>query len=141
MILSIAFSMMFLWRLTKRIFKRSNFANLVVSGDQAYRKGKYEECASIWSEVIKENANYELAYVQIGKVLLRENKYEKAMEYFKLGNYRGNEVTGTGGYNKAFTEYRKELVHKYLFKTLLIVALAVVCFYLFRLLRKRSKDK
>lgn len=123
------------------VFKRSNFANLVVSGDQAYRKGKYDECSSIWSEVIKENANYELAYVQIGKVLLRENKYEKAMEYFKLGNYRGNEVTGTGGYNKAFTEYRKEQVHKYLFKTLLIVALAVVCFYLFRLLRKRSKDK
>lgn len=123
------------------VFKRSDFANLVVNGDRAYRNGKYDECVEIWSEVIRENANYELAYVQIGKVLLRENKYETAMEYFKLGNYRGNKVTGTGGYNKAFSEFRKEEVHKYLFKTLVIIALGAVCFYLFRLLRKRSKDK
>lgn len=121
------------------VFKRSHFANLVVNGDQAYRKGKYDECVELWSEVIKQNANYELAYVQIAKVLLRENKYEQAMEYFKLGNYRGNKVTGTGGYNKAFTEYRKEQVQKHLFKALLIAALAAGCFYLLRLLKKRRK--
>ena len=36
------------------------------------------------------------------------------MRCFKLGNYRGDTITYMTGYNKAFTEYRKKLMSRYL---------------------------
>ena len=46
------------------------------------------------------NGNYELAYIGIGRALLREGQYHQAMGYFKLTNDEKN-------YSKAFQEYRK----------------------------------
>ncbi|MGF7146352.1 sugar lactone lactonase YvrE [Anaerotaenia torta] len=53
-----------------------------------------------WQEVLKANANSELAYIGLGKTYLKSGDYKKAMEYFKLGNSRKY-------YSKAFYYYRK----------------------------------
>ena len=56
-----------------------------------------------WQEVLKANANSELAYIGLGKTYLKNGDYKKAMEYFKLGNSRKY-------YTKAFYYYRKDLM-------------------------------
>lgn len=56
-----------------------------------------------WQEVLKANANSELAYIGLGKTCLKNGEYKKAMEYFKLGNSRKY-------YTKAFYYYRKTLM-------------------------------
>ncbi|MBQ8639897.1 MAG: NHL repeat-containing protein [Lachnospiraceae bacterium] len=62
-------------------------------------EGSYAE----WQEVLKQNANNELAYVGIGKIALAEGEYKEAMNCFELGNSKKY-------YNKAFYYYRKELM-------------------------------
>lgn len=52
-----------------------------------------------WRQVVKMNTNYELAYLGIGKALLRRGEYKAAMEQFKLAH-------NATYYSKAYTEYR-----------------------------------
>lgn len=52
-----------------------------------------------WRQVVKMNTNYELAYLGIGKALLRRGEYKEAMEYFKLAH-------NATYYSKAYAEYR-----------------------------------
>ena len=58
-----------------------------------------------WRQVVKMNTNYELAYLGIGKALLRRGEYQEAMEYFKLAH---NAIY----YSKAYTEYRDIVLSK-----------------------------
>ena len=56
-----------------------------------------------WEEVAKMNSNYELAYVGIGKSLLRNGEYQEAMRYFELGH-------NAEYYSDAFKQYRNDLL-------------------------------
>lgn len=78
-----------------------------------------------WRGVLRENSNYDLAYAQIGKSLLRQKDYAQAMAYFKLGNFRGDRVVLDSGYNKAFTQYRRELLMQWWWAFLLGAVLVV----------------
>lgn len=96
------------------VFRRTAYAQMISEADEAYNTGRYDESVDIWNEVIKQNSNFELAYTQIGKVYLRRGQYKQAMDYFELGNFRGDKITNTTGYNKAFSEFRRETAAKWL---------------------------
>ena len=66
---------------------------------KVYVKGAYD----YWEEVILLNANYEYAYVGIGKHYLNNKEYKKAMEYFKLGYDRNY-------YSNAYKLYRDSVI-------------------------------
>ena len=66
------------------------------------------------------DGNYYLAYIGIGRSLLRQKKYKEAMEYFKLKYDVEN-------YSKAFKQYRKEWVEDHiLWVIILILALFLI---------------
>ena len=67
-----------------------------------------------WNEVLRTNAFFEFAYQQQGKIYLHQGDDEMAMKCFELGNYRGDKITFMTGYNKAFTEFRKDFMSQYL---------------------------
>lgn len=90
------------------VYSFTDFGEKVIEADSAYSHGEFEKSHEIWEEVLRMNANYELAYAQIGRIYLRNGEYEAAMDYFEKGNYRGSEITKLDGYNKAFVEYRKQ---------------------------------
>lgn len=118
------------------VFRRTEYADLVTKANDLYYKGHYEESVSLWNQVIERNSNFELAYAQIGKVYLRENRYEEAMEYFKLGNFRGDKITNATGYNKAFIEYRRIQASKLLGPSVIVI----VAFYIgYALYKRRSR--
>ena len=107
------------------VFRRTAYAQMISEADEAYNTGRYDESVNIWNEVIKQNSNFELAYTQIGKVYLRRGQYKQAMDYFELGNFRGDKITNTTGYNKAFSEFRRETAAKWLGPAVItVVALA-----------------
>jgi len=85
------------------LFEPTEFGKLVNKATELHYYGRFIESSEYWQEVVKLNSNYELAYVGIGKTMLRENRYREAMEYFKLGHNRDY-------YSKAFQEYRDELL-------------------------------
>ena len=64
------------------------------------------------------NGNYDLAYIGIGRSLLRQERYKEAMEYFELKYDDDN-------YSKAFKQYRKEWVEDHIG---IIIAVILVLF-------------
>lgn len=65
--------------------------------------GDEEKSVAAWNEALKLNRNLEIAYVGIGKALLRTGDNYAAMEHFKLGAHREY-------YSRAFERYRKEFM-------------------------------
>jgi hypothetical protein len=63
------------------------------------------------------DGNYDLAYIGIGRSLLRQKKYEEAMDYFELKYDEDN-------YSRAYKQYRKEWVEEHIV-VIVIVILAV----------------
>ena len=49
------------------------------------------------------DGNYDLAYIGIGRSLLRQKQYKEAMDYFELKYDEDN-------YSRAYKQYRKEWV-------------------------------
>ena len=46
------------------------------------------------------------------------------MDYFELGKFRGDKITNTTGYNKAFSEFRRETAAKWLGPAVITVAVS-----------------
>lgn len=107
------------------VFGLTEYGSYIRDADSSYNKGEYEKSMEGWNKVLQINANYELAYAQIGKVLVRQNEPKKAMEYFKLGNYRGGEIIETG-YNKAFNMYRQDFLIDHMGIILTVLSVATV---------------
>ena len=85
------------------VFTPTEYGTLIYNAIDSYLKGEYDASAELWDEVLKLNANYNLAFIGIGRSLMRQEKYEEAMEYFKMAKDRDN-------YGRAFRFYRKDWV-------------------------------
>lgn len=85
------------------VFTPTEYGNLIYQATDEYLKGLYDTSADTWREVLKLNANYDPAFIGIGRALLREENYGEAMRYFKMAHDREN-------YGRAYRYYRKESV-------------------------------
>lgn len=99
-------------------YKITDYGKLVLNAIYLNDTGDSEGSNACWQEVLKRNSNCEMAYIGLGKTLLSEGDYKKAMEYFKLGNNRKY-------YSKAFYYYRKEVMEEN-FGKIMAVIIAVV---------------
>ncbi len=113
------------------VYKLTEFGQLVNDATEHHYYGRFEEASDKWREVVKTNSNYELAYIGIGKSLLRQGEYKQAMDNFYLGKDKVY-------YSKAFSYYRDELLSENfeLIMTTFVVISAVV---IFRRVRKNLK--
>ncbi|MDY3909942.1 MAG: hypothetical protein SOZ48_09465 [Eubacterium sp.] len=82
-------------------FTLTEYGKMINEGLAQYKIGEYEKSADIWRQVLKQNGNYDQAYIGIGRALLRQKQYKEAMEYFEL------KLDATN-YSKAYKLYRKE---------------------------------
>lgn len=85
------------------MFRTTPFADLVHDASRLFVDGRYQEAEGMWNEVLHYNANFDLAYLAIGKSLYKAENYKEAMTYFELARSRGD-------YSMAFKEYRKEYI-------------------------------
>ena len=111
---------------TITIFTMTHYGKLVNQALSLYRLGHYDESADIWRDVLKYNGNCELAYVGIGRSLLRQGDYVGAMKNFEIVRDKQN-------YSKAFKYHREEVVEK---NIVLFIVVLVVIFGLPKLIRK-----
>ena len=70
-----------------------------------YLKGNYDGSAEIWRKVVSLNANYNLAFIGIGRSLMREERFAEAMDYFKMAHDREN-------YGRAYRYQRKIVIER-----------------------------
>ncbi len=99
------------------VFKTTDFGELILSAEEKYYTGDFDGAAELYREAVEMNANYDHAYVAIGKNLLMQDEYEQAMHYFKLGNDKTY-------YSTAFMGYRNLVLQKYFW----ILAIVIVAF-------------
>lgn len=85
------------------VFAPTRYATLIHEAIDQYNLGQYDAAASTWHEVLKINANNELAYSGVAEAHLRQGDYELAMQHYQLGNNRE-------GYSEAFYRYRQEKI-------------------------------
>ena len=100
------------------LFTCTEFGETIYNAIELFDEGAYEASGAAWERVMEMDGNYDLAYIGIGRSLLRQKKYREAMDYFELKYDEDN-------YSKAFKQYRKEWVEDN------IVTIVVVLLILF----------
>lgn len=85
------------------VFRTTEFGETVYQAMDLFDQGEYDKSGEAWTKAMEMNGNYDLAYIGIGRSLLRQEKYREAMDYFELKYDEEN-------YSKAFKQYRKEWV-------------------------------
>ncbi len=68
------------------VYEMTDFGKAALGATKSYYYGEWEESARLSKEALRLNANYDLAYIGIGKYYLMQDDFENAMYYFKLGN-------------------------------------------------------
>lgn len=101
------------------IFTPTVFGNDIYNAIEQFQNGDYEASGASWQRVMDQNGNYDLAYIGIGRALLRQKQYYEAMDYFKLKWDDDN-------YSKAFKQYRKQWVEDHIAIIFIIVGL-ILC--------------
>ena len=89
------------------VFVPTRYGELIFEAIDQFQSGQYDVSGETWKEVLTYNGNYDLAYIGIGRSLLRQERYEEAMEYFDLKWDFDN-------YSKAFKQYRKQWVEDHI---------------------------
>lgn len=70
------------------VFDPTEYVALVHEAVQQYNAGEYAASRDVWLEVLRRNTNATQAYAGVGRALLKENRYDEALEYFELGDSR-----------------------------------------------------
>lgn len=102
------------------VFTPTSYGMMIYDAYEKYLKGDYDASADTWREVLKLNGNYNLAFIGIGRSLLRQEKYAEAMEYFRYPRDWKN-------YGEAFRLFRKEWVEQnigWIFAIIVVVMVA-----------------
>jgi DNA-binding beta-propeller fold protein YncE len=86
-------------RNTVQVFRRTEFAELVHKGSRLYFDGLYDQASDVWQEVLRRDANYELAHTGLGKALFKKGDYVEAMKEYSIARNKD-------GYSQAFGEWR-----------------------------------
>ncbi|SDW56341.1 YIP1 family protein [Paenibacillus sp. CF384] len=114
------------------VFEPTRYGQLIRDAVTSLYNGKVEQSTTAWKQVLKLNSNFEVAYIGIGKSLLKQGDNKEAMTYFELGNNREN-------YSEAFKRYRKEIVMDRFGTIVLSLAAAIGIIYaMIKLMRRRA---
>ncbi len=100
------------------VYRRTEYGDLLLSAIEHNNNRQYDVTIDDWTEILKRNNNFDTAYIQIGKSLYRQGKYEESMEYFKA-------AYETENYSLSYKEVRKEWANKYFW--IIPIVIVVVC--------------
>ena len=110
------------------VYRRTEYGDLLLNALKNDNDRKYNEAINDWTEILKRNNNYEIAYVQIGKALYRDGKYEESMQHYES-------IKETTEWSKSYAEIRKDWANKYFWIIpIIIVAVFILVFILIFLL-------
>jgi len=118
------------------VFEPTAFGENVNQAVMHYNLGDEEKSAAYWREVLRLDANYEVAYVGIGKSLLAEGENKEALTYFENGNSKLY-------YSKAFKRYRKDVLRDNfgtIMTIIVLIPISYLVFLIYRSIRRRRAE-
>ncbi len=115
------------------IFTPTEYGNLIYDASGAYLRGDYDGSAEKWEEVLKYNANYNLAFIGIGRSLMRQERFKEAMDYFEMAHDRDN-------YGRAFRQYRKIWVEENIGWMVAVLAVVMIVPLIIRTIKRTRME-
>ncbi len=119
---------------TITVFRPTEYAQAIHLAIEYYENGDYDESAEVWRQVLSLDANYEMAYVGIGRNYLMQEDFVNAMTYFRLGQDRDY-------YSKAFVYHRQEVLRKNLNKVITGILIFLLIIWILGKLQLFAKAK
>ena len=108
------------------IFQETPFAVKVHDALRCYNDAEYVESIDIWTEVLRYNSMFDMAYRGIGLGYLMNEEYELALDYFEIANAKAE-------YSEAYWEIRNiwliDHIDGILLTLLLLVAFGAIIHY------------
>lgn len=104
---------------TITVFEPTPYGAAVRKAVTSHFDGNMNEAEAAWEEALRLNRNNEIAYIGIGKAMLKQDRFVEAMSYFKLGNNRIY-------YSEAFKRNREQWLEQNFGVLAATVGLAVV---------------
>ncbi len=105
------------------VFRRTEYGNLLIDAIAAENDQDFDLAINMWTEVLKQNSNFDAAYVGIGQAMYRNGDYEGSLEYFEA-------AYDTDNWSKSFSEIRKAWMSDYFLVLILIIVVLIVAFIL-----------
>lgn len=113
-------------------FVATRYGDLINRAVALRYDGDEASAVALWEQVLELDANFELAYVGIGKSYLAAGENKKAMKYLKLGMDREY-------YSIAFKRYRDDILKKNLGYVLTAVSLAVIAVIVRKIVKRLKR--
>lgn len=103
------------------VFRPTEYCELLMTALRHDNQMLYDVTIDDWTEILKRNNNFDAAYIQIGKSLYRQGKYEESMNYFKS-------AYETSSYSESYKEIRKTWANKFFW--IIPIVIVAVCILL-----------
>lgn len=116
------------------VFAPTAFGKHVNEAIRNHYLGEDGEAVKSWQEVLKLNANYDIAYIGIGKAHLMNKENKEALTYFKLGMDRKD-------YSVAYKRYRREVMKEHFGTVMSVLLAAGVALIMYKLARKWKQGR
>ncbi len=100
-------------------YRRTYYGNTLVQALRDTNNRQYENSVANWKEILKDNNNFDAAYIGIGKALYRSGEWEESMTYYRS-------AFDTENYSNSFKEIRKEWVAKFIWLIPIVVVALVI---------------
>lgn len=115
-----------------QIYEPTEFTDLLHEALQLYSVGQYTESKAPLEKVLQMNSLFDLANKAMGRACYQEENYDEALRYARLAKDRN-------GYSDAFWEIRNSWLKQNLATVLIIIAGAVLLFFILRKLDRRYR--
>lgn len=112
------------------VYDLSDYGDALHKAVVLYNQGLYNDAYPLWMEVLRYNANSDIAHVGLGKVYYMNGEYNLAMKEFKLANDREN-------YSRSYELYRKELLQDNFNIIATVLVVLVILIFLWRTFGKK----
>lgn len=113
------------------MFQITTYGGYILEALALQDEGKWEDAAKLWQEIIDyHNANFQLAYIGVGRVEYMNKNYDEAMKYFKLGDKKTN-------YSNAWKQRRSELIDDAFGTVMTCLIVLAVALIVLKAIRKR----
>ena len=108
------------------VYNRTEYGDILIKALRNNNNRRYDLAVEDWKDILQRNANFDAAYIGIGKALYRAGDWEGAMKYYEY-------AYDTTNYSAAFKMWRKDWVSKYIaIVPIVIVAIILAIYFFFR---------
>ena len=105
------------------IYQRTEYGDILINALANQNSRQYDRAIDDWTEILKRNSNFDVAYIGIADALYRNGEYREAMEYYEAAYSKA-------GWSDSYKEIRKDWISRYvllipLFVIIIIAALVI----------------